>query len=270
MQAKLIHSKERNITTKKAEAVRNVIVIPSYNEETSLPILLKSLVDNLDARDSVIVIDDSAHEVYAKTRLQSQIIFEESEAHFQITNNPHKSGRGAAVRMGIGIAISTFPNMQYLIESDADGSHTAEDILRMRNHSSKSDMLIGSRYLKESSIIGWPISRRIFSRVLNHAVPWAMQIPISDITNGLRRYSKAALSLILANKQMNNGFIYLSEQAMIINRAGLSIEEIPTRFVNRTSGQSSVTWREVMAAQKGILKLLMENITWRKYGSRRD
>lgn len=241
--------------------VTNVIVIPSYNEESSLPVLLESLVKKLDASDAVIVIDDSAQEVYLETKARCQIIFASSEAHFLIVNNSQKSGRGAAVLTGMKLATSTYQNLKFLIESDADGSHTAEDILRIQKHSSGSDLLIGSRYLRESSIIGWPLSRRIFSRILNLMLPRLLQIPIKDITNGLRKYSKVALSHIISHKQMTTGFIYLSEQAIIINRNGLIIEEIPISFVNRTIGQSSVTWREVVNAQLGILKLLFRSAT---------
>lgn len=243
--------------TKNPESVINVIVIPSYNEEASLPVLLESLVGNLNASDSVIVIDDSAHEIYLETKARCQKIFEVSEADFLIINNFQKSGRGAAVLTGMKIATTSYPNLKFLIESDADGSHTADDILRMRQNSGGFDMLIGSRYLSESSIIGWPIGRRIFSRILNLVVPRLLRVPTTDITNGLRKYSKAALTLITSHKQMNTGFIYLSEQAVIINRNGLVIEEVPSSFVNRTIGQSSVTWKEVVSAQLGILKLLV-------------
>ncbi len=239
--------------------VRNIIIIPSYNEESSLPILLESLVKKLDASDAVIVIDDSVQEIYLETKARCQILFEDSEAQFLILNNPQKGGRGAAVLAGMKLATSSYQNLQFLIESDADGSHTAEDILRIRKHSSGSDLLIGSRYLKESSIIGWPLSRRIFSKTLNLMLPRLLQIPITDITNGLRKYSKAALSHIFSHEQMTTGFIYLSEQAVIIDRNGLLIEEIPISFVNRTIGQSSVTWREVLNAQLGIVKLLFRS-----------
>lgn len=242
-----------------------MIVIPSYNEEASLPVLLESLVKNLDSADSVIVVDDSALPIYLETKSRCQIIFEVSEAQFLIMNNPQKGGRGAAVLTGMNLATSTFPNLKFLIESDADGSHSAEDILRIKNHSIHADLLIGSRYLKESSIIGWPFSRRIFSKLLNLMVPRLMRVPTSDITNGLRKYSKAALSLLISHKQMNTGFIYLSEQAIIINRNGLRIEEVPITFVNRTIGKSSVTWREVVNAQLGILKLLFRSVVKDNY-----
>ena len=243
-----------------SESIINVIVIPSYNEELSLPVLLESLVKNLDASDSVIVIDDSATEIYLETKIRIQTIFEVSEAQFQIINNPQKGGRGAAVRMGITLAISKYPNLKFLIESDADGSHTAEDILRMRKDACGADMLIGSRYMRESLIIGWPLSRRVLSKALNQIIPWLLQVPTSDITNGLRKYSNRALSSIISHEQINTGFIYLSEQAMIINRCGLRIEEIPTNFINRLSGESSVTWRELVSALLGILKLLFRSV----------
>jgi dolichol-phosphate mannosyltransferase len=215
----------------------------------------------------VIVIDDSTLPIFLETKLRCQLIFEVSEAQFLIMNNPKKGGRGAAVLTGMNLANSTFPNLKSLIESDADGSHSAEDILRIKNNSSSADLLIGSRYLKESSIIGWPFSRRIFSKLLNLMVPRLMRVPTSDITNGLRKYSKAALSLLISHKQMNTGFIYLSEQAIIIHRNRLIIKEVPITFVNRTIGKSSVTWKEVVSAQLGILKLFFRSVVKNDFSS---
>jgi dolichol-phosphate mannosyltransferase len=236
--------------------VKKAIVIPSYNELDSLPVLLDSLVSNLSTSDAVIVVDDSSHEIYTETKIRCQKIFKERDVHFLIINNAQKGGRGAAVLKGMKIATSTFPNLEFLIECDADGSHTVEDILRIMQNSNRSDMLIGSRYLSESSIIGWPLSRRVFSKILNLIIPKLMQVPATDITNGLRRYSRDAISLIISYRQMNTGFIYLTEQAVLINRNGLAIDEIPISFVNRTIGQSSVTWREVVSAQIGLFKVL--------------
>jgi dolichol-phosphate mannosyltransferase len=84
-------------------------------------------------------------------------------------------------------------------------------------------------------------------------------VPVSDITNGLRRYSSVAIDRILATKQENSGFIYLSEQAIIVKNANLTIAEIPIVFVDRTLGKSTVTWREISSSLLGVAKLFASN-----------
>ena len=75
-----------------------------------------------------------------------------------------KSGRGSAVIAGFKAAYKK--NYDLFIEMDADFSHNPKELKRNIKYFNKNslDMLISSRYLKESKIINWPISRQIFSK----------------------------------------------------------------------------------------------------------
>jgi dolichol-phosphate mannosyltransferase len=236
--------------------VKTVIVIPSYNETLALPQLLRELKSGLSSLDAVIVMDDSPKEVAENIYQSCLDAVANSDIDFKFETSGGKSGRGAAIRRGMVMALAEFPNVQHLIECDADGSHRPIDILKIKTSLSRADLLIGSRYLPTSRIEGWPISRKIFSWLLNQAIPRIMGIQLHDITNGLRRYSKVAVERIVSEPQLNSGFIYLSEQAVYINGAGMKIDEEPIVFVNRTLGKSTVTWREILSSFRGILKLL--------------
>jgi dolichol-phosphate mannosyltransferase len=179
-----------------------------------------------------------------------------SKGSIFFSNENGKSGRGAAVRRGMKIAKENFPNLTNIMECDADGSHQPADIISVKDDSSICDLLIGSRYLMNSKIQGWPLSRRLFSHLLNFSIPRALGIPIHDITNGLRRYSQPAVRVILKSEQVNKGFTYLSEQALLIHRAGLSIEERPITFIDRALGSSTVTWWEISNSIRGIFALV--------------
>jgi dolichol-phosphate mannosyltransferase len=238
----------------------NIIIIPSYNETLALPELLKELRLGLTHHDAVIVMDDSPLEISNEVETKCREAVRDSQFDFKFYNSQYKSGRGAAVRRGMKIAFSEFPNFRTVIECDADGSHRAEDILKIKNSLSKADLLVGSRYLTSSEIIGWPASRRIFSWSLNKSIPRLTGVRLRDITNGLRRYSKSAVEAILSETQVNKGFIYLSEQAIVISRASLVISEEPIVFVDRTLGSSTVTWREISNSLIGIFKLVLANL----------
>jgi dolichol-phosphate mannosyltransferase len=235
----------------------NVIIIPSYNETLALPELLRELKSGLTDQDALIVMDDSPKEISLEVESKCREAIRNSEFDFKFYNSDLKSGRGAAVRRGMSIALTEFPNVRKILECDADGSHRSEDILKIKNSLSEADLIVGSRYLKSSKIVGWPASRRIFSWSLNKTIPRLTGVNLRDITNGLRRYSKGAVVEILSEDQANKGFIYLSEQAIIISRASMVISEEPITFVDRTLGSSTVTWREVSSSLIGILKLVL-------------
>jgi dolichol-phosphate mannosyltransferase len=117
-------------------------------------------------------------------------------------------------------------------------------------------MLIGSRYLKESAIENWPLLRRIFSKILNSLIPVLLNINVTDITNGLRRYNNQSVDLILNFKQLSFGFTYLSEQALIVRAKNLKILEIPITFINRSRGNSTVGLKEIYSSIQGVFLLL--------------
>ena len=237
--------------------VSNVIIIPSYNETLALPHLLQELKSGLTQHDAVIIMDDSPHEISREIERKCREAVINSEFDFKFENSSLKSGRGAAVRRGMIIALSNFPNLKTILECDADGSHRPVDILKIKNSISTADLLVGSRYLKSSKILGWPVNRRVFSWFLNKSIPKFTGVNLKDITNGLRRYSKRAIDVILSEIQLNNGFIYLSEQAILISKAGMSISEEPIIFVDRTLGASTVTWREILNSLYGVIKLIL-------------
>jgi dolichol-phosphate mannosyltransferase len=236
--------------------IQKVIVIPSYNETLALAQLLKELAGDLLASDAVMIMDDSPFDVAKEIESTCQNQISGTEVNFYFFNHNGKSGRGSAVRRGFEKSVELFPELRFVIECDADGSHQAADIIKIKNSEISSDLLIGSRYLPDSKIIGWPVSRRIFSYLLNLVIPKFLRIDIKDITNGLRRYNLAAIRAILSKDQSNKGFIYLSEQALQVKKANLVISEIPIEFIDRTLGNSTVTWREILASVRGVISLL--------------
>jgi dolichol-phosphate mannosyltransferase len=239
--------------------VSTAIIIPSYNETLALPELLGEIKKGLESNDAVIVMDDSPKDISEQIERKCREAVKNSQFVFLFDNSGSKSGRGAAVRRGITIALAEFPNVKNILECDADGSHQPEDILKIKNSSSTTDLLVGSRYLKSSQILGWPVSRRAFSWFLNKTIPRLTGVRLNDITNGLRRYSKNAAIKILSEIQVNKGFIYLSEQAILISKAGMTISEEPIIFVDRTLGTSTVTWREILNSLYGIISLILTN-----------
>jgi dolichol-phosphate mannosyltransferase len=236
------------------------IIIPSYNETLALPVLLSELKKGLTNQDIIIVMDDSPADVGLEIHKSCVKSLEGAESGFRFNSFGGKNGRGAAVRRGMQLAVTEYPNILYIVECDADGSHRVSDILKVKNSNIPSDLLIGSRYLSDSAIVGWPLSRRVFSLILNIVIPKLVHIPIRDITNGLRRYSKVSVHKILDKPQQNYGFIYLSEQAIIVKNSGLSIAEVPITFIDRTLGTSTVTGYEILQSIKGVAKLIFSRM----------
>jgi len=220
---------------------------------------LAILGPELNYTDAILVMDESPGEIFLK--MQSSCIAAMSGAKCQLifSNYQPKSGRGASVRRGILSAVKLFPNLQFIVECDADGSHRPVDIIKLIQSRNNADLLIGSRYMTESKIIGWPLSRVFFSLVLNYTIPKLIGVQVKDVTNGLRRYSKQAIELIVSEVPRTSGFIYLTEILVLVKNKKLSISELPTTFVNRVIGKSTVTFNEILSATFGLVLILKKD-----------
>lgn len=253
------------IETAQPSQIKRVIAIPTYYESATVPTLIKELVKDLDQYDAIFIMDDSPLDTYNLTKSNVLESIESSRCALYFLPSTNKSGRGAAVRRGMLAAVEMFPKLEYFLECDADGSHQAIDIIRVLNTKAEFDLVIGSRYLPESRILGWSITRRIFSRVLNVLIPKLFKIPVKDVTNGLRRYSKIAVTEIISKTPINLGFTYLTEQAFIVCKNRLLVFEVHIEFAERIAGSSSVTWKEVFNSLKGIVNLRFRTLRVESY-----
>ena len=245
-----------DISTLQVILPQRAIVIPAYNEADALPLLIAELSLHLTERDVIIVVDDSTLTTARDTEVRCWAMAGDAAHNLIFDHSYQRGGRGGAVRRGLKLALSIWPNVHWFVECDADGSHRAVDVIRVLNSDLSSDLLVGSRYLPDSRIIGWSASRRIQSRALNILIPRILKLHIHDVTNGLRRYSRRAVEQLLRYDPVSSTFIYLTEQALILHRSGFSIDEVPIIFEERRAGESSVTWRELQASFRGLRRII--------------
>lgn len=231
------------------------LIIPTYNEHENIAELINKINNNLDKKKlnfKIFIIDDS----------QVDIISSDLKNHtknIEYIFRGKKLGRGSAVLEGIKYALKT-EYTDILIEMDADLSHDPAELNSKIEifKKEKCDLLISSRYTKESKIIGWPFSRKILSFCSNILTKFLLKIPISDYTNGYRFYSKNAAEHILKKcGNIGDGFIVLSEILLELHINNFKLYETNTIFRNRTKGSSSVDIRLIINSLIGLVKLYL-------------
>ena len=207
----------------------------------------------------LLVVDDSCD------LTTSSAVKRLNYSNANVIHRNHKGGRGSAVIDGIKVLAAK--ECDYIIEMDADFSHPPSEIPNLINKIIKGnyDLVIASRYLPESNIINWPITRCIFSRYANLVAKSMLRVPVSDYTNGYRIYSSNATNVIVNNcGNLGKGFISLSETLVQIHYSGLYVGEIPTIFENRLRGESSLTIAEILNAFIGLLRIFYLTIKLKK------
>ncbi|MCL4417202.1 MAG: glycosyltransferase [Patescibacteria group bacterium] len=226
------------------------VVIPAYNESKNLRILLLKIYE-LYPGISVFVVDDSSQKEKKELKLLERL-FKKKKLYILYRNK--KSGRGSAVRDGMR-ALLLNKKIKYFIEMDADLAHRPEEINLFIKEKNTADLIIGSRYLKESRIIKWPMRRIIQSKIINIFLKLWLGINISDYTNGFRLYSRRAVEKLLRFSLREKGFIALSEMAYKLKRAKFTIKEIPTTFTDRKYGQSNANTKELLISFIGAIRI---------------
>ena len=226
------------------------IIIPSFNENENINLLLNEIYKiNLNNFD-VVIIDDS------KESFQHKIKYINDRIYY--VHRGKKLGRGSAILQGISHMLDLNKDIKLFIEMDADMSHHPNELLRNIDFFKKKnlDLLISSRYKKKSKIINWPINRKILSYLSNKLSNWVLRVPISDYTNGYRIYSSSAAKFITTNcGKIGDGYIVLSEILIQLYYNKFTIDEIDTIFVNRVRGTSNVNFNEILKSILGLYKI---------------
>ena len=228
--------------------MRNIsIIIPTYKEKENIFKLTKKIL-SLYPKAVIFVVDDTEN-LNLKNRFKSNKI-----KYFLRKN---KKGRGSAVLYGLKKSLK-YKSNSIFIEMDADFSHNPKELKKKIDFFIKNDLdlLISSRYLENSKIINWPIQRLVFSKLSNKLAQFLLNVGVTDYTNGFRIYSRRSVELIVKKcGRIGDGFIVLSEILLTIKLNKFKIRELPTIFVNRKRGESSVNFKLIIQSLIGIVKL---------------
>lgn len=237
--------------------MRTLVVLPSYNERDNIVLLVGSILQ-LQPTAVVCAVDDSSPDGTAGA-LRAAIEIHDWGGRVHVIVRDRKEGRGGAVRAGLLWGLGQERSFDAFVEMDCDFSHEpealAEGLARLEQGN---DVVIGARY-PGGTIIGWPLTRRVFSFLANGLARVLIDGRVSDYTNGFRFYSPRAVELLLASPQRHTGYIYLSEALSQLLRAGMRVDSFAIRFKNRERGASNTSLREVRAALTGIFQIAWQH-----------
>lgn len=189
---------------------RAFIIIPAYNEATSLANVLQ---DVCPLYPNVVVVDDGSDDDTFKVAQQHGVM---TLRH--IINR----GQGAALQTGIEFALSR--GAEFIVTFDADGQHQASDIAALLQPivQGQCEVTWGSRFL--GSTIDMPKMRRIILRLARLFTRVVNRVQLTDSHNGLRAFSRHAAQQI---HMTLDRMAYASEIVDIIHRNRLSFREVP-------------------------------------------
>ena len=173
-----------------------------------------------------------------------------------VLHREEKQGLGTAAHLCIQTAIEK--GYRLLATMDADWSHDPKYLPELVRAAEKSEVVVGSRYIKEGRIDGWPLYRRMISRLLNKLSCSLLRLPVRDASGAFRVYRVAKLEEIPLAELKASGYSYLEELLWHLHRARASFTEVPILFRDRQAGQSKTNLHEAWGKLTTMARLMVK------------
>jgi len=126
----------------------------------------------------------------------------------------------------------------WLVVMDADLSHPPEKIAELLRplFQEEADMVIGSRYIKGGSTPGWPLWRKILSRLAA-----GLAYPITGTHDSMSGFFAMRRTLLLELSPSATGF-KIAFETLVQGGRNLRVVEIPIAFRDRARGVSKMSF----------------------------
>ena len=235
--------------------MRNLVIIPTYNELDNIRPMIDK-VFSLPEKFDLLVIDDGSPDGTAEIVRERQKAYPES---LHLIERQGKLGLGTAYLTGFRWALEH--GYDYVFEMDCDFSHNPDDLIRLSAAASEgADLVIGSRYVTGVNVVNWPMKRVLMSYYASAYVRAVTGMPVRDATAGFVCYSAKLLRTMDMDAVEMKGYGFQVEMKYTAWKLGFRIKEVPIIFTERTQGASKMSGGIFREAFFGVLKLRFRTI----------
>jgi len=204
-----------------------IIIVPAYNEEKSLPGVIRDLCDHVPHADILVVNDGSRDSTERVAR----------DLGVMVLGLPFNLGIGGAMQTGYRYAERN--GYDIAIQFDGDGQHVASEVKALVDmlQQGKADIVVGSRFLRRGEYrpsFFRKLGIWIFSTVLSAI----LGMRVTDTTSGFRAANRRVIEFFSRSYPEDYPEV---ESLVLLHRAGMTIGEVPVVMRDRTEGSSSIT-----------------------------
>jgi dolichol-phosphate mannosyltransferase len=224
--------------------MRTMVVMPTYNEADNLVQIVAELmtlsVDGLE----ILIIDDSSPDGTGKI---ADDLAAQYADRVHVIHRHGKMGLGTAYVTGFRHSLKS--GADYVVQMDADFSHSPSYIPVFLEKMGECDVAIGSRYIADGGVDEqWSPWRRFISWGGNAYARLITGLKIHDATGGFRCFRREALLALDLDRIRSEGYAFQIEVAYACQTKGLRLGEVPIYFEDRSLGLSKMSWRIILEA----------------------
>lgn len=204
------------------------IIVPTLNEAENIDRILAEIIENVRPHYDyeIIVTDGGSTDGTCEKAARWEAMYPVSLVRNGDAGGLAEDVLSAALRARFSI----------LVVLDADGSHPAASIPDLVRPvvSGHCDMAVGSRYVERGLTVGWPLHRRILSRL---GATFAS--PFTDVADPLSGFFSIRRERLLAAGTHVEGF-KIGLEAIYAGGDSLRVSEVPISFSDRRGGKSKI------------------------------
>ena len=232
------------------------IILPTLNEvENISPIINEIIRLSNKYLIEIIVVDDASTD--GTTNLLKKL--SQKDNRIRLINRFDRNGLSSAIKEG-----SLSASGDIIAVMDTDGQHKVENLYEAIAEliKTKKDLIIGSRFLNNSSIEGLSDKRKKGSSIANSLASYSLTknyYKLTDIMSGFMVFKSEKVLKIIERIDVN-GFKFLYELLSVSNGI-LECKEIPLNFMPRKFGKSkldiAIVWDFSISLIHSFLKRLI-------------
>jgi glycosyltransferase involved in cell wall biosynthesis len=203
------------------------IVIPAYNEESSIGEVIDR-VKKACPDAEVVVVDDGSKDRTAQITRDDGV---------KVISNSTNLGYGRSLKIGFSYSSGDDNQIMYLAFLDADGTYPVEKVPELYGlcKGRDYDIVVGSRFLGKNA--GMPFIRRVGNRIFALLTSIYTKKKVTDTGSGLRIF-RASLAPWM--QQLPDGLNFTPAMTIKALFDGLTYIEIPIEY-NRRAGESKLS-----------------------------
>jgi len=225
------------------------VIIPVYNEETTIEELLIAVYDSEIVTEVILVDDCSIDKSVQKILdMKAKLLNDKPSIKFELVQNKKNLGKGATLRKGFEIATS-----DVIIIQDADLEYDPKEYIKLIEPIAKgqADVVYGSRFIGGTHRVLY-FWHYMGNKALTLLSNMFSNLNLTDMETCYKMFRREILENI---ELKSNRFGFEPEFTAKISKANLRIYELPISYYGRTYDDGKkITWKDGFAAIYHIIR----------------
>lgn len=215
------------------------VIIPLYNEETGIKLLLDKMIGmKLHEAYEIVIINDGSTDGSLEVVKSYPV---------KVYSHSVNKGYGAALKTGIRKA-----HGKKIVILDSDGQHDPAQVSQIAKMLDDHEMVIGTRE-KDSFQVR---TRQVGKRVIRWVGEYLVEQKLPDYNSGYRGFNAELIKGML--HIMPNGFSFSTTSTLAFLKEGYSIGTIPIKVEERVGRSSNVKFfKDGAKTMMLILRIIM-------------